>query len=297
MSHELEAAAADSVVPVLRQPPRQVLAIGAPCPNCATPLAGPWCHACGQSGEDFHRSLWRLTKEAVGGLFDVDSRLWRTLPRLVVNPGRLTRDYLDGHRAAQAPPFRMFLIVVLLVFLTAGIAPTPGAHMRLFRNQAAPVGSSKLVDLDAESGDVADKWFAASVKAARANPMAFEATMVTWGQRLAVLTLPISAALLGLMFFWRRGVYMFDHLIFSMHMLSFQGALFSTVMLLQSLTDWAGLLFLASPIHLFFHLRGTYGLGVFGALFRVMGLFLGSLVGFVIIMVCLVLIGLYEVGQ
>ena len=34
----------------------------------------------------------------------------------------------------------------------------------------------------------------------------------------------------ALMFFWRRGVYMFDHLIFSMHSLSFQGLLVALAM-------------------------------------------------------------------
>ena len=128
-------------------------------------------------------------------------------------------------------------------------------------------------------------------------PTAFAASMVTWGQRLAVLALPMSAALLGLMFFWRRGVFMFDHLIFSMHTLSFQGALFSAVMVLQSLTDWAGLLIFASPVHLFVHLRGAYRIGVFGTLVRMLGLYLGSLVGFTVLMTGLVLIGLYEVGK
>lgn len=294
MSHELEAAAADSVVAVLRRSPRHVLPLGSPCPNCATPLTGPWCHACGQSGEDFHRSLWRLTKESLGGLFDVDGRLWRTLPSLCINPGRLTRDYLDGHRASQAPPFRVFLIVVVIVFLAAGLAPRSRKGLG---DDLAPPGSSKLVNPSAKSGDVADKWFAASTKAASANPAMFEASMITWGQRLSVLTLPIIALLLGLMFFWRRGVYMFDHLIFSMHTLSFQGALFSVAVVLQRVSDWAILLFLASPVHLFFHLRGTYGLGVFGAFIRMLVLFLGSVVGFVVLMVALVLIGLYEVGR
>jgi hypothetical protein len=297
MSQELEAAVADSVQPVLGRTPRDVLPIGAPCPNCATPLAGPWCHACGQSAEEFHRSLWLLTKEALSGLTDMDGKLWRTLPRLVVSPGRLTRDYLDGRRASQAPPFRMFLIVVLLVFLTAGLGGTQVGQVNVVKVRPTGVGTSRLVDLDTRSANPTEKWFAVRAQAASANRAAFAASMVTWGQRLAVLALPMSAALLGMMFFWRRGVFMFDHLIFSMHTLSFQGALFSTVMLLQTLTDWAGLLIFASPVHLFIHLRGAYRIGVFGTLVRMLGLYLGSLVGFTVLMSGLVLIGLYEVGK
>src|SRR5690348_1239433 len=121
MALELEAAATDSLGAFLRRRPKHALPVGSPCPNCATTLQGPWCHACGQSAEDFHRSLWRLMVEALGGVFEFDSRLWRTLPNLILRPARLTRQYLDGHRAPQAPPFRTFLIVVVLVFLVGSL--------------------------------------------------------------------------------------------------------------------------------------------------------------------------------
>jgi len=111
--------------------------------------------------------------------------------------------------------------------------------------------------------DPTDVWVSARLKQAAKDPKAFEATLAQWAQRLAVLALPLSASLLGLMFFWRRGVYLFDHLIFSMHSLSFQGLLLSTTMLAHLVSGWFQLLFLIAPVHLFAHLKGTYGLGVF----------------------------------
>ncbi|HWF76886.1 MAG TPA: hypothetical protein VN694_06880 [Caulobacteraceae bacterium] len=47
--------------------PKHALPLGAPCPNCGTALAGPWRPACGQSSDDFHRSLRKLTAEAAEG--------------------------------------------------------------------------------------------------------------------------------------------------------------------------------------------------------------------------------------
>ena len=61
MAQEVEAGALDSVGPVPGRKPRRTLPIGAACPNCGAPLAWVWRHACGQSAEDFHRSIWRLT--------------------------------------------------------------------------------------------------------------------------------------------------------------------------------------------------------------------------------------------
>ena len=121
MDNFLEAAAADTVAHETKRAAKHSLPIGAPCPNCNTALAGPWCYQCGQRGEEYHRSILRLAVEAVMGLFDLDGRIWQTFPRLILRPGKLTRDYLDGHRAVQVPPFRIFLIVLLLVFFAGSL--------------------------------------------------------------------------------------------------------------------------------------------------------------------------------
>jgi len=295
MAQEIQAGALDGVQDVFGRRPEHTLPIGAPCPNCATALAGPWCHACGQSSEDFHRSLARLAAEAFGGLVDLDSRLWQTMPGLFFNPARLTRDYLAGHRAPQAPPFRMFLIVVVALFLVAGLRSGPPMSVDLTGGGAHIILPGVFfVDVRSTSGDALGQWLAPRLALASKHPQVFEADIASWAEHLAILALPVSALLLGLMFFWRRGVYMFDHLIFSMHSLTFQGLLAATVMLGQTLSGWFGLLLLAAPAHLFLHLKGAYGLGTLGTLARMLGLFLGSVAGFVAILLGVLLIGLAE---
>jgi hypothetical protein len=73
------------------------------------------------------------------------------------------------------------------------------------------------------------------------------------------------------MFFWRRGIAMFDHAVFVLYSLCFMSLLFVAARLL----DFAGLgalgvlLFVfVPPLHMFVQLRGTYGLGIFSALWR-----------------------------
>jgi hypothetical protein len=268
----------------------------AACLNCGARLAGPWCHACGQSADDYHRSILRLARETLDSAFDLDSRLWRTLPALCLRPAQLTRRFLDGHRVGQIPPLRMFLVVVVLLFLVAGLGPGGKTTFNFGGQTGGKSKAGVVFRIVPLGGAEADAWFKTKLQAAAKNPGRFEASLVTWAQRLAVLTLPMSALLLGAMFFWRRGVYMFDHLIFSMHSLSFQGLLVSATMLGEMVSGWFGLLILAAPAHLFVHLKGTYRLGVFGTLARMAGLFAGSVVGFMLIFTGLVMIGLYEVG-
>ena len=88
---EIEAAALGGIGGWFRRrKPAHTLPLGSPCPNCATPLQGPWCHECGQVAEDFHRSVTKLLLEAVEGFTHFDGRFWRTVPQLVWKPAAVT---------------------------------------------------------------------------------------------------------------------------------------------------------------------------------------------------------------
>lgn len=93
------------------------------CANCATPLAGQYCSRCGQRARSRLISIWELVRDAIGDLFELDSRIWQTLIPLVFRPGKLTRDYLMGRRARFMPPFRTYLVLSLLFFLVAFFDP------------------------------------------------------------------------------------------------------------------------------------------------------------------------------
>jgi len=284
---DLQAVAADTAAGEIAHAAHGELPLGTPCPNCATPLAGRWCHDCGQKGADYHRSIWHLVVEAFEGLTHFDGRFWTSARELLFNPGRLTRDFLDGHRAAQIPPFRLFLVVLLLVFFTgqlsfqgndfefkltpaeAFIADTPA--------ERAAFGEA----IEALKAKPSARWLIEAGEHAVKDPEALFRAMEHWSHQFAILLLPIAALLLGPLFIFRRGVYLFDHLIFSTHSLSFQGLLLSTVFLLDLVTPWSFLLMLLAPVHLFRHMRGTYGTSRMGTLIRMFLLFTGSVAGFV----------------
>lgn len=91
---------------------------GAPCRNCGGIVEERFCTVCGQLGADFHRPIWDLVTSSIGDMFALDGRLWRSLPMLMLRPGRMTRDYIDGRRARFVPPFRLFLLTSVIFFLT-----------------------------------------------------------------------------------------------------------------------------------------------------------------------------------
>lgn len=87
------------------------------CPNCDYPLYGQFCSHCGQNQKGSDRYFWSLVADALEGLFDVDSKVWRTLFCLFFRPGHLTKQHFANKRARYVSPFRLYLVSSLVFFL------------------------------------------------------------------------------------------------------------------------------------------------------------------------------------
>ena len=130
------------------------------CLNCGSVLTGAFCAACGQAAH-IHRSFVSLGHDILHGVFHFDTKLWRTLPELVLRPGRLTRRYVDGERAKFISPMALYLLSVFLMYavfsFTGGAAPTidaadiPGAARFQVDNSAAiEVTQQRIDELEAQ---------------------------------------------------------------------------------------------------------------------------------------------------
>lgn len=97
------------------------------CLNCGAALnGGRFCSNCGQAAHA-NRSLWALIEELAWNVFNLDTKAWRTIPRLVARPGTLTRSYIDGKRARYLTPLATFLLCYFFMFLVFSAVPKPGA--------------------------------------------------------------------------------------------------------------------------------------------------------------------------
>lgn len=109
------------------------------CLNCGTTLAGQYCGNCGQRAQSRLISIWELLRDAFGDLFELDSRLWRTLIPLTIRPGKLTRDYLEGRRARYMPPFRSYLVLSIVFFLVAFFDPAEEFGLFVQSEESSPI--------------------------------------------------------------------------------------------------------------------------------------------------------------
>lgn len=129
------------------------LAHGA-CANCGTTLTGNFCAACGQSAH-VHRSIGHIFEEFLHGIWHFDSKAWRTLPRLVFTPGRLTRDYVYGKRGGYIAPLALFLFSIFLMFFVFGMLGGPDLNGAINSAGGKPVADAGSNVADAK-GEVVD---------------------------------------------------------------------------------------------------------------------------------------------
>ena len=122
------------------------------CLNCGARLRGQYCGTCGQRSRSRLISLWELISDAFGDLLEIDSRLWQTLVPLLIRPGRLTHDYLQGRRARYMPPFRMYLVLSVLFFVIAFFDPNEELGL-LFE----PEPETTAAEEAAETADAAEQ--------------------------------------------------------------------------------------------------------------------------------------------
>lgn len=118
------------------------------CRNCGTRLRGQYCGSCGQRASNRLISLWQLLREAFGDLLEIDSKIWRTLIPLLVRPGQLTHDYLQGRRARYMPPFRTYLVLSVIFFVVAFFDPHEDLGL-LFEPEPGPT-PEEIADRDAK---------------------------------------------------------------------------------------------------------------------------------------------------
>lgn len=92
-----------------------------PCLNCDAPLNGSYCGNCGQEAKDLRRPFFKLSREAVQSLFELDGRAIKTLFYLATKPGYLSREYFSGRQTRYTAPLRLFLVISVSFFLLISI--------------------------------------------------------------------------------------------------------------------------------------------------------------------------------
>ena len=86
------------------------------CFACGETMTGLFCHRCGQKNDNYRRSIWSLFSETFASIFSLENRMWRTWLKLLIKPGRVSREFADGKRTPWTSPVRIYLALSIILF-------------------------------------------------------------------------------------------------------------------------------------------------------------------------------------
>ena len=87
------------------------------CLNCGTIVVGRYCHVCGQENLEPKESVWQLVTHFFNDITHFDGKFFQTLKVLLLRPGFLSREYMNGRRASYLNPVRMYVFTSAIFFL------------------------------------------------------------------------------------------------------------------------------------------------------------------------------------
>lgn len=92
---------------------------GNTCLNCGHELdiSDKFCPNCSQMNSTKKVALRDFFDEFFSSLVNYDSKLLKTLSALLIRPGTITKDYINGKRISYTNPFRFLLSLAFLYFL------------------------------------------------------------------------------------------------------------------------------------------------------------------------------------
>jgi hypothetical protein len=194
----------------------------AACPSCGEVLVGDYCHHCGEKRPEARDlSVRHFVLDAASELTSLDTKLTRTLLALLFRPGRLTAEWVAGRRGPYLKPLNLCLgVLALNLFVYTASKQVTMFDVRLIvENERQMAAQWKL-----PNGDIYDRLFARAA-ARKGTPVeALYDTVNEHWQRNVSLLQPLQiimlAVLLQLVYFFSRR-YFVEHLVFSMHYLSF----------------------------------------------------------------------------
>ena len=86
------------------------------CKNCGATTHGNYCQQCGQATHVHVPSAREFLHEFIAHYVALEGKLWKTLALLIVKPGVLTREYIEGRRVRYLEPLRLYLTFSIIFF-------------------------------------------------------------------------------------------------------------------------------------------------------------------------------------
>jgi hypothetical protein len=90
--------------------------------GCKQPLSNNdnFCSDCGQVNDTKSLSIKQYISEFLAGFFAFDTRTLNTITPLLLKPGKVTTEYINGERVKYVNPFQLYFHTSIIFFLLTG---------------------------------------------------------------------------------------------------------------------------------------------------------------------------------
>lgn len=234
------------------------------CTNCESSLDQyeQFCPSCGQKNLDRKVHFWVFVGDFFKEEFNLNNRLFISLKNLIIKPGFLTTEFMDGKRRSYIRPSQMFLLAGFLCFFVLSFQIDKQVDK-------LDKGTVKFLDTDLfDSGsDSTDSnvfltYIKSHIQDANENPKNFIANTLQKLPLVLLVILPIFALFQKLVYI-RHKIYFVEHLVFLLHTHAFMFLLIFAGGILMMFFSAGVLVYipLAMLLYLFVAFRRVYQQG------------------------------------
>ena len=267
------------------------------CPECGTALVGEHCHGCGEKRPEARDlSLRHFFSEAAQELTSVEhSKLYHTIRALLFRPGFLTNEWIAGRRRRYLKPLNLCLgVLALSLFAYSVYKPVSMFDVEKFIRQDKREDTIKVFERFAARKHLE-------------LPELFDRLSEKWQRYMSLSPLLFVggfALVLQLVFAFSRRFFV-EHLVFSMHFVSFSTL---AVVLLWPVYFFIGIKqggvnivvavckWVLDITYMYIAVRAVYGLGTVKTLLASVLLTLGYFLSYALVLVAALIAAIIVIG-
>jgi hypothetical protein len=195
------------------------------CRNCGAKIMGRYCHECGQ---DYFAGtgipIFKLIGQVLDNAFALEGKTPRTLAHLMIRPGFLSDEYMNGKVSRYVHPVKLFWMATLIFFALIIFQSNRSDWQK---NVIENIKTGKNINIKGNEteDDIKKQQIIEFISLAPQIALKFAPYVV-------FLLIPFFAVLLAL-FFWRKKYYYVHHLIFTVHFHTFLWIFCSLLLILR----------------------------------------------------------------
>ncbi len=203
------------------------------CLSCGQLLKGEYCHHCGEKmiNPKHDYSFFEFIEQTLDGFTHFDSKFLRSFKYLLLRPGLLTKEYIDGRRTKLMRPIQIFIIASVLFYFfmprTSSFYESYGEFQNAYASGHFNPGNPFKYNAKAKLLPLAIKKVGANAPDSLINRTVTDIFYSGIEERAASLSknwLFVVVPFWGLIIyalFYRRNTFYTPHLVFAMHLFSF----------------------------------------------------------------------------